>query len=38
MPLEIPGAVEGPIFSGLKGTEAAPRRAAEGRPATPRRA
>ena len=38
MPLEIPGAVEGPIFSGLKGTEAAPRRAAKGRPATPRRA
>lgn len=27
MPLEVPGAVEGPIFSGLKGTEAAPRRA-----------
>lgn len=32
MPLEIPREVEGPIFSGLKGTEAAPRQVARRRP------
>jgi hypothetical protein len=38
LPLEIPGEVEGPIFSGLKSSEAAPRRAARSRPGAHARA